>query len=411
MKRRAVITGCGIISSIGNNRNEILNSLISNSSGIEFVPEWAALGLKSCVGGTIKNLDIDEMRNIIGKNSRYMDYSALYCTISAIEAVNDSGLLTADLSSDKVGCIVGSGTSNTEPIYLSGTKLYSQNSKLSPYGVSKGMSSSCSANLVNFFGIKGRSYSISSACATSLHNVGHACELVWSGNHDIVLAGGADEVSAIMTANFDAMRIALSTGFNKTPEKASRPYDKNRDGFVISGGAGIVIVEELEHAKKRNAPIYGEILGYGTSSDGYDLVQPHPQGEGAFRCIKEALTFAKCNPDEIDYINTHGTGTQLGDLAEGIALERIFETHTVPLSSTKALTGHALGASGVHELIYCLLMMKHKFITASVNIDELDPAFANFHIIRENREAFLNKVLTNNFGFGGTNACLILGKV
>jgi 3-oxoacyl-[acyl-carrier-protein] synthase-1 len=411
MQRRSVITGCGIVSSIGNSCNEVLESLQKNRSGIEFVPEWEHLGLKSCVGGTIKNLDVEEMKNIIGKNSRYMDYSALYCTIAAIEAVNDSGLPKSVLSSDKAGCIVGSGTSNTEPIYLSGTKLYSQNSKLSPYGVSKGMSSSCSANLVNFFGIKGRSYSISSACATSLHNVGHACELVWSGNHEIVLAGGADEVSAIMTANFDAMRIALSTGFNKTPERASRPYDKNRDGFVISGGAGIVIVEEFEHAKKRNAPIYGEILGYGTSSDGYDLVQPHPQGEGAFRCIKEALTSAKCNPGEIDYINTHGTGTQLGDLAEGIAIEQIFGTYPVPISSTKALTGHSLGASGVHELIYCLLMMKHKFITASVNIDELDQVFANINIIRENREAFLNKVLTNNFGFGGTNACLILGKV
>lgn len=411
MQRRSVITGCGIISSIGNNNKEVLESLLNNKSGIEFVQEWADLGLKSCVGGTIKNLDIDEMKNKIGKNSRYMDHSAFYCAISAIEAINDSGLIPVDLASEKVGCIVGSGTSNTEPIYQSGTRLYVQRSKLSPYGVSRGMSSSCSANLVNFFGIKGRSYSLSSACATSLHNIGHACELIWSGNHDIVLAGGADEVSAIMTANFDAMRIALSTGFNKTPEKASRPYDKNRDGFVISGGAGIVIVEEFEHAKKRNAPIYGEILGYGTSSDGYDLVQPHPQGEGAFRCIKEALTYAKCNPGEIDYINTHGTGTQLGDLAEGIAIERIFGTNPVPISSTKALTGHSLGASGVHELIYCLLMMKHRFITASVNIDELDPAFANFNIIRENRGVSLSKVLTNNFGFGGTNACLVIGRV
>jgi len=270
------------------------------------------------------------------------------------------------------------------------------------------MTSSCSANLVNFYGIKGRSYSISSACATSLHNIGNACELIWSGVCDMSLAGGADEVSAIMTANFDGMRTALSTAFNETPEKASRPYDKRRDGFVISGGAGIVIVEEYERAKKRNAPIYGEIIGYGASSDGHDIIQPHPQGDGAYRCIKEALKGAKCNPEEIDYINTHGTGTPVGDVAECIAIEKAFGTYKVPISSTKALTGHGIGAAGVHELIYCLLMMKHDFITASVNIEELDPAFAEFNIIQENTKTSLKKVLTNSFGFGGTNACLIV---
>ena len=411
MNRRTVITGFGIISSIGNNCKEVLESLQKNSSGIVFIPEWSELGFKSCVGGTIKGLDIDEERRKIGLKSRYMDLSALYSALASREAIENSGLTLEELASEKVGCIVGSGVSNTEPIYQAGAKLFFNKGKITPYGVTRSMTSSCSANLVNLYGIKGRSYSISSACATSLHNIGNACELIWSGICDMALAGGADEVSAIMTANFDGMRSALSSAFNETPEKASRPYDKKRDGFVISGGAGIVIVEEYEHAKKRNAPIYGEIIGYGASSDGHDIIQPHPLGEGAYYCIKEALQGAKCNPEEIDYINTHGTGTPAGDVSECIAIKNAFGSYKVPISSTKALTGHGIGAAGVHELIYCLLMMKHDFITASVNIEELDPAFAEFNIIQQNKKASLNKVLTNSFGFGGTNACLIVGKI
>ena len=339
------------------------------------------LGFKSCVAGTIKGIDIEENK----KNNRikipiYGFVRVIFC-ISFPEAIESSCLTIEELASERVGCIVGSGVSNTEPIYQAGAKLFSKSGKITPYGVTRSMTSSCSANLVNLYGIKGRSYSISSACATSLHNIGNACELIWSGICDMALAGGADEVSAIMTANFDGMRTALSTAFNETPEKASRPYDKKRDGFVISGGAGIVIVEEYERAKKRNAPIYGEIIGYGASSDGHDIIQPHPQGEGAYRCIKEALQLAKCNPEEIDYINTHGTGTPAGDIAECIAIGKAFGSYKVPISSTKALTGHGIGAAGVHELIYCLLMMKHDFITASVNIEELDPAFADCNII------------------------------
>ena len=411
MNRRAVITGVGIISSIGNNCNEVLESLQKNRSGIVFVTEWAELGFKSCVAGTIKGIDIEETRRKIGLKSRYMDLSGLYSALASREAIENSCLTIEELASERVGCIVGSGVSNTEPIYQAGAKLFSNNGKITPYGVTRSMTSSCSANLVNLYGIKGRSYSISSACATSLHNIGNACEMIWSGVFDLALAGGADEVSAIMTANFDGMRTALSNAFNETPEKASRPYDKKRDGFVISGGAGIVIVEEYERAKKRNAPIYGEIIGYGASSDGHDIIQPHPQGEGACRCIREALQVAKCNPKEIDYINTHGTSTPAGDVAECIAIGNAFGSYKVPISSTKALTGHGIGAAGVHELIYCLLMMKHDFITASVNIEELDPAFAEFNIIQENTKTSLKKVLTNSFGFGGTNACLIVQKV
>ena len=411
MKGRVVITGCGIISSIGNSCDEALNSLLQNKSGVVAMPEWAELGFKSCVAGTIKGLGVEEMRQKIGLKSRYMDLSALYATLAAMEAVADSGLGSDKLSSDRVGCIVGSGVSNTDPIYQAGAKIYSNNGKITPYGVTRSMTSSCSANLVNFYGIKGRSYSISSACATSIHNIGHACELIWNGICDVILAGGADEVSAIMTANFDGMRSALSTSFNDTPENASRPYDRRRDGFVISGGAGIVIVEEFEHAKKRSATIYGEVLGYGASSDGHDIIQPHPQGDGAIRCMKEALMMAHCSVGDIDYINTHGTGTPAGDLAESLAIQKVFGEYKIPFSSTKSLTGHGIGASGVHELIYCLLMMKHKFITASVNIEELDPAFTECDIVKENRQAPLHNVLTNSFGFGGTNACMIIGKV
>ncbi len=411
MDKRAVITGYGIISSIGNNCSEVLEALRQNKSGIVAVPEWSDLGFKSCVGGTIKNLNIDELRKTIGLKSRYMDLSGLYSTLASIEALENSCLPREALSSERTGCIVGSGVSNTEPIYQAGAKLYNNNGKITPYGVTRSMTSSCSANLVNLYGIKGRSYSISSACATSLHNIGHACELIWSGICDLVLAGGADEVSSIMTANFDGMRSALSNNFNHTPAKASRPYDIKRDGFVISGGAGIVIVEEFEHAKKRNAPIYAEVIGYGASSDGHDIIQPHPEGEGAYRCIKEALAMARCNPEDIDYINTHGTGTPAGDVAECRAIKRIFGNYRVPISSTKSLTGHGIGASGAQELIYCLLMMNNGFITASVNIEELDPEFIGFDIVLKNRDRQLHKVLTNSFGFGGTNACMIVAKI
>jgi 3-oxoacyl-[acyl-carrier-protein] synthase-1 len=411
MDRRAVITGCGIISSIGNNCKEVLDSLLQNKSGIVAMPEWVKYGFRSRVAGTIKNIEIEKVRQSIGRASRYMDFSALYSTLAAIEAVADSGLTPDELTSERVGCIVGSGVSNTEPIYLTGAKLFARNGKITPYGVARGMSSSCSANLANFYGIKGRSYSISSACATSLHNIGHACELIWGNQCDMVLAGGADEVSTIMTSNFDAMRIALSSFFNDNPEKASRPYDKRRDGFVISGGGGIVIVEEFERAKKRNVPIYAEIIGYGTSSDGHDMIQPHPEGEGSYRCIKQALSMAHCPVDQIDYINTHGTGTVLGDIAECIAIKKIFSDYKVPISSTKSLTGHGIGATGAQEVIYCALMMKHDFIAASVNIEELAPEFNDCNIIMENKQATLKKVLTNSFGFGGTNACIILGIV
>ena len=251
---------------------------------------------------------------------------------------------------------------------------------------------------------------MSSACATALHNIGHAMELVEWGVCDVVLAGGADELSAIYTSLFDGMRAAISTSFNDEPERASRPYDKNRDGFVISGGGGIVVVEDYERAKERGATIYAEILGYGASSDGHDIIQPDPTGDGAYRAMTQAVKMAGCSTGGVDYVNSHGTSTPAGDLAEACALDRVFGLHKPSISSTKSLTGHGIGASGVQELIYCLLMMEHGFITASVNIDELDPALPDLNIVTENTRTDLQRVLTNSFGFGGTNASMLLGK-
>jgi len=411
MKREVVLTGCGIISSIGNNCDEVLHSLQRNKSGVVAVPEWAEAGLKSQVAGTIKNLNIQEIRQEIGSKSRYMDLSAIYAILSAMEAVRNSGLNPEDLSSDRVSCIVGSGFSNSDPIFQAGSKLLFGKGRITPYGVTRCMANSCPANLVNFYGIKGRSYSISSACATSLHNIGHGCELIEKGISDIVLAGGTEELSLIFTSLFDGMRSAISTSFNKFPERASRPYDKRRDGFVMSGGGGIVILEELVHAQRRDAKIYAKVLGYGASSDGHDIIQPHGEGEGACRCMSEALVMANCPVNEIDYVNTHGTSTPAGDIAEAMAIHQIFGDYKVPISSTKSLTGHGIGACGVQELIYCLLMMEHEFITASVNIEELDPALPELNVITRNRGATLHRVLTNSFGFGGTNACMIVGRV
>jgi len=328
----------------------------------------------------------------------------------SIEAVGNSGLQGGDLATPRAGCIVGPGFANSDPIFAAGSKLYFKKGRISPYGVTRSMTSSCSANLTNVYKIKGRSYSMSSACATALHNIGHAMELVEWGICDIVLAGGADELYAIYTSLFDGMRAAISTSFNHEPERASRPYDKNRDGFVISGGGGIVVVEERERAKGRGAKIYAEILGYGASSDGHDIIQPDPQGEGAYRAMEQAIEMAGCARSEVDYVNTHGTSTPAGDIAEAFAMDRLFGDHKPAISSTKSLTGHGIGASGVQELIYCLLMMEHGFVTASVNIDDLDPALPDLNIITENRKAELQIVLTNSFGFGGTNGSMLLGK-
>jgi 3-oxoacyl-[acyl-carrier-protein] synthase-1 len=408
--KRVAITGFGLICSIGNNAKEALHALLTNVSGIVTVPEWVELRFKSCVGGTIKGINTDETREAIGLKSRYMDDSALYCALASLEAVEMSKLPAEDLSGARVSCIIGSGVANSNPIIRAGIRVSKKENVITPYDVTRCMSSSCSANIAHLFKIRGRSYSMSSACATSLHNIGHGYELIRHGVSDVVIAGGADEVSAAITALFDGMRTALANGFNHIPEKASRPYDRKRNGFVISGGAGIVILEELEHALDRGASIFAEVTGYGCSTDGHDIIAPPPGGEGAYRCMKEALEDARSTPDEIDYLNSHGTSTPAGDVAEAKAIHELFGRHAVPVSSTKALTGHGLGASGAIELIFCILMMDHQFITASANIEELDPACAALNIITRNENRDLNKVMTNSFGFGGTNACMVLAK-
>ncbi|MFT5469663.1 MAG: 3-oxoacyl-[acyl-carrier-protein] synthase-1 [Verrucomicrobiales bacterium] len=411
MKRRAVITGCGIISSIGNSCAEVLDSLEQNKSGLEAVPEFKEIGLKSQVAGTIKNIDEQAIRQEIGPSSRYMDFAALYAMMASMEAVKDSGLGEEDLASERAGCIVGPGFASSEPIFAAGAKIKFKDGRINPFGVNRTMASSCSANLTNHYKIRGRSYSISSACATGLHNVGHAKELIEWGICDVVIAGGADEISSIYTALLNGMRGALSTSYNDEPERASRAYDKNRDGFVISGGGGIVIVEDSERAMSRNAKIYAEIQGYGASSDGHDIIQPAPDGSGAIRAMKQAIETAGCSKTEVDYINTHGTSTPAGDLAEATAINRVFESHKPAVSSTKSLTGHGVGASGVQELIYSLLMLDNGFVTASVNVDELDPELPDINIVTSNTKTSLQKVMTNSFGFGGTNASILLSKV
>jgi 3-oxoacyl-[acyl-carrier-protein] synthase-1 len=410
-RRRVVLTGCGIVCSIGNNCGEALRALIDNTSGIVTVPEWIELRYKSCVGGTIKGIDTDAVRESIGVKSRYMDDSALYSALASLEAVEMSGMPVEALAHERVSCIIGSGIANSNPIIRAGIRVKEKHSTMTPYDVTRSMSSTCSANIAHLFKIKGRSYSISSACATSLHNIGHGHELIRQGTADVVVAGGADEVSAVITALFDGMRTALANGFNHIPERASRPYDRKRNGFVISGGAGIVMLEELEHALERGARILAEVSGYGCSTDGFDIIAPPPEGDGAYRCMKDALADAGAAPEEIDYLNTHGTGTPAGDIAEAKAIQRLFGTHAVPVSSTKALTGHGLGASGAMELIFCVLMMNHDFITASVNIEELDPACSHLNIVLHNENKKLCRVMTNSFGFGGTNASMVITKI
>jgi 3-oxoacyl-[acyl-carrier-protein] synthase I len=410
-RRRVVITGCGIVCSIGNNCDEALRALIDNTSGIVTVREWVELRYRSCVGGTIKGIDLDAVRESIGVKSRYMDDSALYSALASREAVEMSGMPADALAHERVSCIIGSGVANSNPIIRAGTRVKEDRNTITPYDVTRCMSSTCSANIANLFKIKGRSYSLSSACATSLHNIGHGHELIQQGASDVVVAGGADEVSAPITALFEGMRTALANGFNDVPQRASRPYDSRRNGFVISGGAGIVMLEELGHALERGARILAEVAGYACSTDGFDIIAPPPDGDGAYRCMRGALADAGVAPDGIDYLNTHGTGTPAGDVAEAKAIQRLFGTCTVPVSSTKALTGHGLGASGAMELIFCVLMMNHDFITASVNIEELDPACGHLNIVLRNENKKLSRVMTNSFGFGGTNASMVITRI
>jgi 3-oxoacyl-[acyl-carrier-protein] synthase-1 len=401
--RRVVITGLGIVSSIGNNKREVADSLRAGRSGIEFIKEYKELGFRSQVAGTI-NIDVDAL--IDRKLRRFMGNSAAYNYLAMKEAVEDSGLGEDMISNPRTGLIAGSGGASTENVSLAIDLLREKGvRRVGPYMVPRTMSSTNSACLATPFRIHGVNYSISSACSTSAHCIGNGYELIQFGKQDIVFAGGGEELHWTLTLMFDAMG-ALSSKYNAAPTTASRPYDATRDGFVIAGGGGMVVLEELEHARKRGARIYAELVGYGATSDGYDMVQP--SGEGAVRCMQQAMATVK---EPIDYINAHGTSTPVGDMRELEAIRTVFGEKLPRITSTKSLSGHSLGAAGVHEAIYSLLMMQEDFISASANITEPDPAGANFPIVREcQTNAGLNTVMSNSFGFGGTNATLVFRR-
>ncbi|MBH0057446.1 beta-ketoacyl-ACP synthase I [Pseudoalteromonas sp. SWXJZ94C] len=399
--RRAVITGIGVVSSIGNNKEEVLESLKTGKSGIAFNQEFADYKLRSNVSGKI---DIDVKAHVDRKAMRFMGDAAAYSYISMTQAIEDSGLSDDQVSNERTGIIVGSGGGSSKWQVEAADILREKGVKrVGPYMVPRTMASTTSACLATPFKIKGVNYSISSACATSAHCIGNAVEQIQLGKQDVVFAGGGEELHWTLAMEFDAMG-ALSTKYNETPEKASRTYDANRDGFVISGGGGIVVVEELEHALARGAHIYGEIVGYGATSDGYDMVAP--SGEGAARCMRQAMK----DVDSIDYLNTHGTSTPVGDVKELGAIQEVFGGKSPMISATKAMTGHALGAAGVHEAIFSLLMLEHSFVAPSINIDELDEQAAGLDIVTERRDVEINTVMSNSFGFGGTNATLVMSK-
>jgi len=401
--KRVVITGLGIISSIGNNQQEVAAALRQGHVGIKYNQEYADLGFRTHIHGAI---DLDLNALIDKKVKRFMGDAAAFTYLAMREAIADANLSESDISHPRTGLIAGSGGASPANQVLASDLLRSKGlRKVGPYMVTRTMGSTTSACLATPFKIKGVNYSVSSACATSAHCIGIGCEQIQLGKQDIIFAGGGEEVHWSMTLLFDAMG-ALSSKYNDTPLTASRPYDATRDGFIISGGGGIVILEELEHALARGAKIYAEIVGYGATSDGYDMVQP--SGEGAVRCMQQALATVTT---PIDYINAHGTSTPVGDLVELEAIKQMFPTQVPPISSTKSLTGHALGAAGVNEAIYSLLMMEGHFITASANITQLDAKAEGLPIVQQTQEnVTLNTVISNSFGFGGTNASLVLQK-
>lgn len=401
--RRVVVTGMGIVSSIGNNAQEVLASLREAKSGIVKAKVYADLGFRSQVHGEPR-LDWEDV--IDRKIRRFMGAGAAWNYISMQQAIQDAGLEDNEVSHERTGLIMGSGGPSTRAIvHAADTTRQKGPKKVGPFEVPKSMSSTNAATLATPFHIKGVNYSISSACSTSAHCIGNAAEMIQWGKQDIMFAGGGEELDWTLSVLFDAMN-AMSSNFNATPEKASRAYDKNRDGFVIAGGAGVLVLEELERAKARGARIYAEFAGYGANSDGFDMVQP--SGEGAVRCMRLAMAGLGI---KVDYINPHATSTPIGDIREIEALREVFGGGVPPISATKSLTGHSLGATGVQEAIYSLLMMNNGFICKSANIEELDPAFADIPIVRERLDNVeLNCVMSNSFGFGGTNATLIFKR-
>ncbi|WP_386081591.1 beta-ketoacyl-ACP synthase I [Vreelandella sp. F11] len=401
--RRVVVTGLGIVSCLGNDQRQVLDALKAGRSGIRFKEEYAERGFRSHVAGSV-DIDLDAL--IDRKLRRFMGDAAAYAYVSMAQAIEDAGLSDEQVSNERTGLIAGSGgASSANQVEAADVLREKGLRRVGPYRVTRTMGSTVSACLATPFKIKGINYSISSACATSAHCIGSAMEQIQLNKQDVVFAGGGEEEHWTLSCLFDAMG-ALSTHYNDTPEKASRPYDQARDGFVIAGGGGMLVLEELEHAKARGAKIYGELVGYGATSDGHDMVAP--SGEGAMRCMRQAMATVD---GAIDYINTHGTSTPVGDVAELKAIREVFGNTTPAMSSTKSLTGHSLGATGVQEAIYSLLMMQHGFVAASANITDLDEQADGFDIVTERRDdVTIERALSNSFGFGGTNACLVFQR-
>ena len=402
--RRVVVTGMGIVSSIGNNANEVLASLREAKSGVVAAPEYAELGFR-CQVHAPPQIDWESM--VDRRAARFLAQGTAFGHLAMEQAIADSGLEEGEVSNEKTGLIVGSGGPSTRTIVEAAEITRAKGPKrVGPFAVPKAMSSGPSATLATWFKIKGLNFSISSACATSAHCIGVGYEQILMGKQDVVFAGGVEELDWTLSVMFDAMG-AMSSNFNATPAVASRAYDKDRDGFVIAGGGAVVVLEEYEHAKARGAKIYGEIVGYAANSDGYDMVAP--SGEGAVRCMKIAMSTT--GGRTIDYLNPHGTSTPVGDLKEMEAVRAVFGDKPPLISSTKSLTGHSLGAAGAQEAIYCLLMLNNGFAAKSANIETLDPAFADLPILLERSDKPLETVMSNSFGFGGTNGCLVMAKV
>lgn len=401
--RRVVVTGLGIVSPLGNDAASVTDSLRAGRAGIVHVPEYAEMGLRSQVAG-VCNIDLEAL--IDRKQKRFMGDAAAFAAVAMKNAMEDAGLGDSVAGNPRIGVIAGSGGASAEWQIATGDLMRERGvRKVGPYMVPRTMCSTVSAALATTFGIRGVSYSLSAACATSAHCIGAAADMIRHGAQDIVFAGGGEELHWGMTCQFDAMG-ALSTHFNETPASASRPYDASRDGFVIGSGGGMLVLEDYDHAVKRGARIHAELLGYGVTSDGADMVAP--SGEGAVRCMRMAIEGIG---RKVDYINTHGTSTPLGDITELSAVREVFGEDMPAISSTKALSGHSLGAASVHEAIYCLLMMQGGFLAASSNIEQLDPACEGFNILRERADRQVDTVLSNSFGFGGTNAALVFGRI
>ncbi len=401
--RRVVVTGMGLISCLGNTKESVVESLRHGKSGISFNEKFQEMGMRSCVSGSV---DIDLSEHIDRKVRRFMGDAAAYAYVAMQNAIDDAGLTDEQISNERIGLIAGSGGASSDNIVSGADKLREKGvRRVGPYLVPRTMSSTVSACLATHFSIRGLNYSITSACATSTHCIGAAMEQIQWGKQDLIFAGGGEEETWTLAMMFDAMG-ALSSKYNDKPETASRAYDAGRDGFVIAAGGGMLVVEELEHAKARGAKIYAELVGYGATSDGANMVAP--SGEGAVRCMQQAIATVDA---PIDYINTHGTSTPMGDIAELDAIREVFNEKMPPFSSSKSLCGHSLGAAGVQEAIHCLLMLENDFMAGSANITELDPEAAGMPVLMESQEnAGLNTVMSNNFGFGGTNACLVFQR-